>query len=172
MAVLGFGYPGALLAITTGVYLEGINQPKMVAICVVIANVMNAALNWLFIGGHFGFAAMGARGSALSTTIMRCALASILLGYAWRLNKKAREAGDGTHHDERAESRRAQWRLGLGAAVLVTPLIASELYGVHPLDPATFIAVTVVTLTVSIAACLIPARRAFKVDPMVALRYE
>jgi len=62
--------------------------------------------------------------------------------------------------------------VGLGAAVLVTPLIASELYGVHPLDPATFIAVTVVTLTVSIAACLIPARRAFKVDPMVALRYE
>jgi putative ABC transport system permease protein len=62
--------------------------------------------------------------------------------------------------------------LGLGAAALVTPLLASELYGVHPLDLATYIAVTVVMLAVSIAACWIPARRASKVDPMVALRYE
>ncbi len=62
--------------------------------------------------------------------------------------------------------------VGLGVAVLVTPLIASELYGVRPRDPATFIAVTVVMLAVSIAACWIPARRASKVDPMVALRYE
>jgi putative ABC transport system permease protein len=62
--------------------------------------------------------------------------------------------------------------LGLGTAVLVTPLIASQLYGVLPLDPATFIAVIVVMLMVSVAACWIPARRASKVDPMVALRYE
>jgi putative ABC transport system permease protein len=62
--------------------------------------------------------------------------------------------------------------LGVGGAVLVTPLIASELYGVRPLDLATFIAVTVVMVAVSVAACWIPARRASKVDPMVALRYE
>ena len=62
--------------------------------------------------------------------------------------------------------------LGLGAAVLVTPLISSELYAVKPLDPATFIAVTLVMLTVSIAACWMPARRASRVDPMVALRHE
>ena len=62
--------------------------------------------------------------------------------------------------------------LGLGTAVLVTPLIASELYGVRPLDLPTFLAVTVVMLTVAIAACWIPARRASKVDPMAALRNE
>lgn len=62
--------------------------------------------------------------------------------------------------------------LGLGAAALMTPLLASELYGVHPLDPETYIAVTVVMLAVSIAACWIPARRASQVDPMVALRHE
>jgi putative ABC transport system permease protein len=62
--------------------------------------------------------------------------------------------------------------LGVGTAVLATPLIASELYGVHPLDLATFIAVTVVMLAASFAACWIPARRASRVDPMVALRYE
>ena len=62
--------------------------------------------------------------------------------------------------------------LGLGAAVLATPLIATELYGVHPLDLATFVAVTVVMLAASLAACWIPARRASRVDPMVALREE
>jgi predicted lysophospholipase L1 biosynthesis ABC-type transport system permease subunit len=62
--------------------------------------------------------------------------------------------------------------LGLGTAVLATPLIASELYGVHPLDLATFLAVTVVMLAAAIAACWIPARRASRVDPMVALRHE
>jgi predicted lysophospholipase L1 biosynthesis ABC-type transport system permease subunit len=62
--------------------------------------------------------------------------------------------------------------LGLGTAVLATPLIASELYSVHPLDLATFIAVTVVMFAASVAACWIPARRASRVDPMVALRDE
>jgi ABC-type antimicrobial peptide transport system permease subunit len=62
--------------------------------------------------------------------------------------------------------------LGLSAAVLVTPLLARELYEVHPLDVATFIAVTTFMLAVSIVACWIPARRASKVDPMVALRHD
>jgi putative ABC transport system permease protein len=62
--------------------------------------------------------------------------------------------------------------LGVAAASLITPLIASELYSVRPLDPATFVEVALVIVTVSIAACWIPARRASKVDPMVALRSE
>ncbi len=62
--------------------------------------------------------------------------------------------------------------LGLGAAVVATPLIASELYGIHSLDLATFLAVAVVMLAASVAACWIPARRASRVDPMVALRNE
>jgi putative ABC transport system permease protein len=62
--------------------------------------------------------------------------------------------------------------LGLGAAVLATPLIARELYGVRPLDLATFAAVAVVMLAASVAACWVPARRASRVDPVEALRSE
>ena len=62
--------------------------------------------------------------------------------------------------------------LGLLGAVITARLIASQLYGVGALDPATFVAVAVGMVLVSILACYVPARRAAKVDPMVALRCE
>jgi putative ABC transport system permease protein len=62
--------------------------------------------------------------------------------------------------------------LGLGGALLLSRLISSLLFGVSPTDPLTFAAVVVVLGAVAAPACLIPARRAAKVDPIVALRAE
>jgi putative ABC transport system permease protein len=61
---------------------------------------------------------------------------------------------------------------GLAAAFLATRLIATQLFGVRPVDAVTFVAVPVLLTSASLLAGYIPARRAAKVDPVVALRYE
>jgi ABC-type antimicrobial peptide transport system permease subunit len=60
--------------------------------------------------------------------------------------------------------------VGLVGALIVSHLMAGLLYGVSPSDPLTFISLTVVLVIVAFAACYIPARRAMRVDPIVALR--
>jgi len=62
--------------------------------------------------------------------------------------------------------------LGLIGALATTRLLTSELYGVSAFDPLTYVVVAVVMALVTILACCIPARRAMRVDPLVALRCE
>jgi predicted lysophospholipase L1 biosynthesis ABC-type transport system permease subunit len=61
---------------------------------------------------------------------------------------------------------------GSVAAAFATRALAKMLFGIKPDDPATFVAIAIVFLVVAFVGCIIPARRAAKVDPMIALRTE
>ncbi|MCP5114149.1 MAG: FtsX-like permease family protein, partial [bacterium] len=62
--------------------------------------------------------------------------------------------------------------MGIIAAMGLTRFLEGQLHGVSPTDPATFCVVSILLVSVAAVACYFPARRATRIDPLVALRYE
>lgn len=62
--------------------------------------------------------------------------------------------------------------LGLASALAITRLLASQLYGVSPADPATFLGAAFLMTAVTLPACYVPTRRALRIDPLLAFRQD
>jgi MATE family multidrug resistance protein len=83
MLIFGLAMPSVLVSIATTFFLEGIRRPVPGMLVTLAGNIVNFALNWVFVWGHLGFPAMGAAGSALATALVRFAMVLALLAYVW-----------------------------------------------------------------------------------------
>ena len=120
LRVLILSLPPLLLYAAARRYLQGVGQVKVITVTYVLANLLNWAGNWLLIYGHWGFPAMGVRGSALSTVLARLSMALSLLFFAWRYE---RQRGHPLFHHWAApqwERIRSLIQLGLPAAGQIT----------------------------------------------------
>lgn len=88
VGVLIWGTLPLLLYAASRRYLQAVGQSRVVTLTYIVANLVNWGGNWALIYGHFGLPAMGVRGSALSTVISRIIMASMLLGFVWRYERK------------------------------------------------------------------------------------
>ena len=85
IAILGLGLPANLIFITSSFFLEGIKRPLAAMVVMVVGNLVNVFADWVLIYGHLGFPAMGAEGSAWTTTLVRIVIAVCIVGYIWHL---------------------------------------------------------------------------------------
>ncbi|MFZ5608092.1 MAG: MATE family efflux transporter [Pseudomonadota bacterium] len=90
MIAYGLGMPGHFIAIACAFFLEGINRPLWVSASIVLANILNLVLNAVFIFGALGLPGLGATGAALATSLVRWALAGLLVWRIWTLDDHAR----------------------------------------------------------------------------------
>lgn len=81
--VLGLGLPGNMLYVASSFFLEGIKRPMPAMLLMILANLLNLLLNWVFVFGHWGFEPMGAVGSAWATSIVRTVLGLALCAFIW-----------------------------------------------------------------------------------------
>ncbi|MBM10045.1 MAG: MATE family efflux transporter [Magnetovibrio sp.] len=81
MALLGLGLPGHMLFITCSFFLEGIRRPIPGFLAIILANLINFLLNWLFIYGNIDGLPVGATGAAMATSITRWIVAAFMIVY-------------------------------------------------------------------------------------------
>jgi len=108
LAILNFGLPGQLLFTATILFLESLNRPGPGLVIMIAANILNAALNWLLIGGDFGW---GGEGAAWASTIVRWLIALAAVIYILRMKNAAAYNIAGPLHQGRELSRKLR-RLG------------------------------------------------------------
>lgn len=85
MMIISFGLPGHLLFLCSAYFLEGIGRPSLAMIVMLVANIINVALNWLLIDGGVTAEPLGAAGAAWATTISRWFMAGSVILVVWNL---------------------------------------------------------------------------------------
>lgn len=92
LAILGYSLPGILMFCACSFFLEGINRPLPGMVISISGNVVNLALNWVFVPGNLGAPEMGAAGSALATTVTRWMMFLAIAGYILAMRERRKYA--------------------------------------------------------------------------------
>jgi len=88
LVVIAIGMPAAALFLTCSYFLEGLKRPLPGMIVMLVANIINALLDWILVFGQFGLPALGAVGAAWATTSIRIFCAASLMAYIWWLKDR------------------------------------------------------------------------------------
>jgi MATE family multidrug resistance protein len=92
LRIFGYSLPGILMFSACSFFLEGINRPWPGMTIALLGNLLNLALNWVFVLGNLGAPEMGAAGSALATTITRWAMLVAIASYIWLMSDRRKFA--------------------------------------------------------------------------------
>ena len=122
--VLLIGMPGHIFFFISTMFLEGLGRPKVGFAVMVVANLVNAFLNWLLIYGNLGFPEMGALGSAWTSTVVRWVMGIGTCAYVW-FAPSMQQYGVREPHGQRWRDWKDQRRLGNATAVALTAEVAA-----------------------------------------------
>ncbi|MFT5175651.1 MAG: MATE family multidrug resistance protein [Gammaproteobacteria bacterium] len=131
LQMFGFGLPAILLHAATSFFLESTGRPMPGLVVMIVANLLNAALNWILIFGNLGAPAMGAEGAALATTIVRWFMFLALAGYVFVALDRVRYGFTGPLHAPAALSKRLRrfgYPMGLAHTVESSAFAAMTLF--------------------------------------------
>jgi MATE family multidrug resistance protein len=131
LQMFGFGLPAILLHAATSFFLESTGRPGPGLVVMIVANLLNIALNWVFIYGNLGAPAMGAEGAALATTIVRWFMFLALTGYVFVALDRVRYGLQGPIESPTALSKRLRrfgYPMGLAHTVESSAFAAMTLF--------------------------------------------
>ncbi|HYC04721.1 MAG TPA: MATE family efflux transporter [Azospirillaceae bacterium] len=165
--VLGYGMPAGAIYITTAFYLEGLKRPMPGMVAMLLANVANVGLNWVFVFGKLGFPEMGAEGAAWATTSLRWATAIGLVVYVLTMADHERFASRGTLRGwwrDGAEQRRLGYAAGLSQG------LESSAFGALGLFAGMLGALALAAYTVALNLLALPFMAALGLASATAVR--
>ncbi|MFC3050529.1 MATE family efflux transporter [Kordiimonas pumila] len=129
--ILALGMPGHMLFITCTMFMEGVKRAEVGFYLMLFANIINVALNYMLIFGHFGMPEMGAEGSAWASTAVRWVMAITALIYVWNapsLRKFAVRSPHGQAWNEWSDQRQIGYASGVSLAAEVIAFAALAVF--------------------------------------------
>lgn len=149
LLILGLSLPGNTLFFASAFFLEAIKRPVPAVAAILLANLVNAGLNWVLVFGHLGAPALGAVGSAIATSVARYLMAAVLIVYVLLMSDHRRY---GVRQRPKAWWRDGAVARSLGYAAGTSSGLESSAFGAMTLFAGWFGATTLAAYSIALNA--------------------